>query len=148
MDVDRDGYVDILAGGHEQDGFRTQVLWGDESGVYRAGGATLLPEVPGNGVVVDIDVADTDGDGDRDIVVNRTGDRSGAGFYRGYYVQLLAQTGPRSFMDLTTDSVRGQPGTRGRSGSTGSAYTIWTTMETRTSWSTMSSPSARRPAGT
>ena len=103
VDVDRDGYVDILAGGHEQDGFRTQVLWGDESGVYRADRATLLPEVPGNGVVVDIDVADTDGDGDRDIVLNRTGDRSGAGFYRGYYVQILAQTGPRSFMDLTTD---------------------------------------------
>ena len=73
VDVDRDGYVDILAGGHEQDGFRTQVLWGDASGVYRTDGATLLPEVSGNGVVVDIDVADTDGDGDRDIVVIEPG---------------------------------------------------------------------------
>ena len=103
VDVDRDGYVDILAGGHEQDGFRTQVLWGNESGVYSSARATLLPLVPGNGVVVDIDVADTDGDGDRDIVVNRTGDESGAGFYRGYYVQLLSQVGSRSFTDLTAE---------------------------------------------
>ena len=53
--------------------------------------------------MVDIDVADTDGDGDRDIVVNRTGDESGAGFYRGYYVQLLSQVGSRSFTDLTAE---------------------------------------------
>lgn len=101
VDVDRDGFVDVLAAGHEQDGFRTRVLWGNESGAYSAARATLLPAVPGNGVVVDIDVADTDGDGDRDIVVNRTGDRTGAGFYRGYYVQLLSQTGSRSFTDVT-----------------------------------------------
>ena len=103
VDVDRDGYVDLLVAGHEYSGFRAQVLWGNESGVYDGAGATALPEAPGNGVVVDIDVADTDGDGDRDIVLNRTGDPGGAGFYRGYYVQLLVQTGPRSFVDLTTD---------------------------------------------
>ena len=104
VDVDQDGYVDLLAAGHEYSGFRTQVLWGNESGVYTSTRATLLPPVPGNGVVVDIDVADTDGDGDRDIVVNRTGDFSGVGFYDGYYVQLLSQTGLRSFTDVTADS--------------------------------------------
>ncbi len=103
VDVDQDGYVDLLAGGHEYTGFRTQILWGDESGIYTSAQAVLLPVVPGNGVVVDIDVADTDGDGDRDIVVNRTGDFSGAGFYDGYYVQLLTQTGLRSFTDVTAD---------------------------------------------
>ena len=104
VDVDQDGYIDLLVAGHEYSGFHTQVLWGNESGIYTSARATLLPLVPGNGVVVDIDVADTDGDGDRDIVVNRTGDFSGAGFYDGYYVQLLNQTGLRSFTDVTADS--------------------------------------------
>ena len=103
VDVDQDGYVDLLVAGHEYTNFPTQVLWGDESGIYTSARAAQLPLVPGNGVVVDIDVADTDGDGDRDIVVNRTGDPSGAGFYRGYYVQLLIQTGTRSFTDMTAD---------------------------------------------
>ena len=106
VDVDRDGYVDLLVAGHEYSGFRTQVLWGNESGIYTSARATLLPLVPGNGVVVDIDAADTDGDGDRDIVVNRTGDFGGAGFYDGYYVQLLSQTGLRSFTDVTADSFQ------------------------------------------
>ena len=101
VDVDQDGYVDLLVAGHEYTGFRTQVLWGSESGIYSSARGTLLPLVAGNGVVVDIDVADTDGDGDRDIVVNRTGDFSGAGFYDGYYVQLLSQAGSRSFTDVT-----------------------------------------------
>ena len=104
VDADQDGYVDLLVAGHEYSGFRTQVLWGNESGIYSSARTTLLPIVPGNGVVVDIDVADTDGDGDRDIVVNRTGDPSGTGFYDGYYVQLLSQTGLRTFADVTADS--------------------------------------------
>lgn len=104
VDVDRDGYVDLLVAGHEYSGFRTQILWGNESGIYGSARATLLPVVPGHGVVVDIDVADTDGDGDRDVVVNRTGD-PGAGFYDGYYVQLLSQTGARSFTDVTASHV-------------------------------------------
>ena len=101
VDVDQDGYVDLLVAGHEYSGFRAQVLWGGETGIYSSAHAALLPVVPGNGVVVDIDVADTDGDGDRDIILNRTGDFSGAGFYDGYYVQLLNQTGARSFTDVT-----------------------------------------------
>ncbi len=105
VDVDQDGYVDLLVAGHEYTGFRTQVLWGSESGIYSSARATLLPLVPGNGVVVDIDVADTDGDGDRDVVVNRTGDPSGAGLYDGYYVQLLSQTGSRSFADVTASHL-------------------------------------------
>ncbi len=51
-------------------------------------------------VVVDIDVSDTDEDGDRDIVINRTGDPS-TNNYRGYYVQLVEQVGVRLFEDKT-----------------------------------------------
>ena len=101
VDVDRDGYVDLLAAGHEYDGFDTQILWGDRSGVFTTARATKLPAIRGHGTVVDIDVADTDGDGDRDVVLNRTGDDTGPGWYHGYYLQLLEQTGARSFSDRT-----------------------------------------------
>ena len=108
VDVDRDGYVDLLAAGHEAEGFSTQVLWGDNSGVFSAMRASVLPAIPGHGDVVDIDIADTDGDGDRDIVLTRTGDGDdrGPGSYTGYYIQLLEQTATRSFSDMTQQLLR------------------------------------------
>ena len=99
VDVDRDGYVDLLAAGHEHEDFSTRILWGDQSGLFRALRQTILPAIPGHGIVVDIDVADTDGDGDRDVVLNRTGNPPNT--YRGYFVQLLEQTVARSFADRT-----------------------------------------------
>ena len=109
VDVDRDGYVDLLAAGHEYDNFPTQVLWGDHSGVFSTVRASILPAIPGHGIVVDIDVADTDGDGDKDIVLNRTGDPlgPGPGRYKGYYLQLLEQTGTRIFADNTRQQLQG-----------------------------------------
>ena len=106
VDVDRDGYVDVLAAGQEFEGFATQILWGDASGLYSQSRSSVLPTVPGYGWVVDIDVADTNGDSSKDVVVNRTGDDGGPGWYEGYYVQLLHQTAPRSFGDVTRDLVR------------------------------------------
>lgn len=105
VDVDRDGYVDLLAAGHEYEGFSTQILWGDNTGVFSTMKASILPAIPGHGIVVDIDVADTDADGDKDVVVNRTGDDTGVGWYIGYRLQLLEQTAPRSFVDVTEQLV-------------------------------------------
>ena len=101
VDVDLDGYVDLLAGGHEYEGFATQILWGGHSGVFSTSRALNLPAIRGHGIVVDIDVADTDGDGDKDVVLNRTGDDTGPGWYSGHYLQLLEQTATRSFSDRT-----------------------------------------------
>lgn len=105
VDVDQDGYVDLLAAGHEYEGFPTQILWGDNTGVFSTMKASILPEIPGQGIVIDIDAADTDADGDKDIVVNRTGDDTGLGWYIGYRLQLLEQTAPRSFVDMTEHLV-------------------------------------------
>ena len=105
VDVDGDDFLDLLVAGHEYSAFPTQILWGDSTGVFSTTKATSLPSVPGRGVVIDIDVSDTDKDGDKDIVVNRTGDDSDIGFYNGYYVQLVEQAGERRFQDMTTQLV-------------------------------------------
>ena len=106
VDVDGDDFLDLLVGGHEYnpegEGFPTQILWGDSTGVFSTNRATILPGVVGHGVVPDIDVSDTDGDGDKDIVINRTGSGDeNHRFYEGYYVQLIEQVGKRRFEDKT-----------------------------------------------
>ena len=101
VDVDGDDFLDLLAAGHEYDHFPAQILWGDITGVFSTNRATTLPSVAGRGIVVDIDVSDTDQDGDKDIVINRTGDPSANAWYRGYYVQLVEQVGARRFEDKT-----------------------------------------------
>ncbi|WP_419166833.1 hypothetical protein [Candidatus Palauibacter sp.] len=85
---------------------RTQMLWGDASGVFSTSGATLIPEVPGYGIITDLDASDLDGDGARDLVINRTGDPSGPGWYRGYHLQLMRQAGRRAFVDITSERLR------------------------------------------
>lgn len=110
VDVDNDGFLDLLAAGHEYnpegEGFPTQILWGDSTGIYSTNKATILPSVVGHGVIIDIDVSDTDGDGDKDIVINRTGSGDeNHGFYEGYYVQLVEQIGARHFEDKTAQKL-------------------------------------------
>ena len=89
VDVDEDGYVDLLLAGHEMDGANSTIFWGSGLGDYRYwNNKTDLPKVPGMGSVIDIDVGDIDNDGDKDIILNRTGSSDGD-FYIGYYVQIL-----------------------------------------------------------
>ena len=108
VDVDADGFLDLLAAGHEYElhgnDLPTQILWGDRSGGYSTDRATVLPALIGHGVVVDIDASDTDGDGDKDIVINRTGDERTSS-YGGYYLQLVEQVGIREFEDRTADLI-------------------------------------------
>ncbi|EAT13885.1 VCBS repeat-containing protein [Bermanella marisrubri] len=104
VDVDNDGYVDLLVAGHEPAGFSSKILWGDSTGFYSTSKSTTLPAVTQNGTVIDIDVADIDLDGDKDIVLNRTGDGTGAlGPYQGYYLQVVENTGNRKFVDKTQE---------------------------------------------
>ncbi|WP_027671025.1 FG-GAP repeat domain-containing protein [Rheinheimera baltica] len=106
VDLDKDGYVDLLVAGHEYERFSGRILWGSSSGKYTVSDSTLLPAVNAYGVTIDIDVADLDNDGDKDIVLNRTGDGTGAvSFYQGYYLQLIENKGGRQFADNTGDRL-------------------------------------------
>jgi hypothetical protein len=107
VDVDQDGYVDLLLAGHEMDGANSAIFWGSELGDYSYwNNKTILSKVQGFGVVVDIDVGDIDNDGDKDIILNRTGSDNGK-FYNGYHIQILKNNGDRSFSQF--DSIISSP---------------------------------------
>lgn len=96
IDVDRDGFLDLLLSGHEFEQFPTQVFWGDGSGFFNRAVSTILPPVAGWGVAIDIDSEDLDHDGRRDLVITRT---KGDPFYEGYYLQVVMQKDRRAFTD-------------------------------------------------
>ena len=102
LDVDGDVWPDLLLAGHEFEGWPTTIYWGDATGIYRADRKTVLPGVDGWGIVLDIDAEDLDRDGLREVVLNRT--RSDP-FYEGYYIQVIAGLGDRTFADETTSRI-------------------------------------------
>ena len=99
VDVDKDGYIDLLLGGFNTNTWKpiTEILWGSGLGDYSNWNKTILPTVLGHEFALDIDVGDIDNDGDKDIILNRTGSKEGLGYYIGYHVQILKNNGGRSF---------------------------------------------------
>jgi hypothetical protein len=97
VDVDGDGYLDLVASSrHAGTSFGTTVYWhwGAGAGSYSDSRATTLPNPPTFVATYDAKAEDIDGDGRRDLVLLRVrGDLS------GYYLQILRQTGARTFED-------------------------------------------------
>ena len=92
VDIDLDGYVDLIAGADEGDGDVTSIYWGNSSGAYSNELRTQLPAHTGYGVILDFEVENLDADSNRDIVIYRTSvtdtDR---------VVQIIKNNGGRSF---------------------------------------------------
>ena len=104
VDVDSDGYPDLLIGGPDSGhgAVPMSIYWGSSSGVYSDSSKTILPRVSGYEIPVDIDVGDLDCDGNKDIVVNRTADEP---YYSGYYIQVISGLGNRTYSDTTSQSI-------------------------------------------
>ncbi|MGH8031677.1 MAG: FG-GAP-like repeat-containing protein, partial [Luteimonas sp.] len=99
IDIDQDGFIDILIGGGESTGTRrTTIYWGNATGYYRASNKTVLPMLAGWQAVYDFAAEDIDGDGLRDLIINRN---PGSSEVTGRYFQILRQTSPRMFTDET-----------------------------------------------
>lgn len=118
FDIDEDGYLDLMIGGHDWEGTPAAIFWGDSTGNWSGARRTLVPAVSNFGVVLDFDVQDFNGDGKNDIVINRT--RGPESFYVGTRLQLLMQGGTRVYADETAsriDSFQGDGGGCGPGGS-------------------------------
>jgi hypothetical protein len=98
FDLDRDGAIDVVLGGHEFEGAQSVVYWGERGGRFDASRKTVFPEWIGKGIVMDFAADDIDGDGLRDIVLDRTGSSP---FYSGRAFQVLRQVENRQFADET-----------------------------------------------
>ncbi|WP_419949461.1 Ig-like domain-containing protein [Candidatus Palauibacter sp.] len=79
----------------------------DDEAVATVDSTGLVRAVTRGTATITARTGDTDGDGDRDLVILRTGDGTSRGFYEGYYVQLLEQAGDRRFTDATAASIAG-----------------------------------------
>jgi len=80
------------------------VYWGSETGSYTQSSRTIVPALAPFGAVLDFEAEDVDGNGSRDLILNRTRDGDdgpGAGFYNGRRVQLVLHDGSRGFTDAT-----------------------------------------------
>jgi hypothetical protein len=102
VDVDADGFIDLLTGAGEP-GYASAVYWGSSSGYYRSSSSTVLPPSPQHRCcVLDFAVDDLDRDGRRDIVIDSSGLESPDDVR---YLQLLRQTALRTFADQTTSRI-------------------------------------------
>lgn len=105
VDLNENGYADIIVAGHEQDGTESRVLWGSSSGYFSLNNSTVLPAVPGWGIVVDIAAADLTGSGHQDLVLTRTSGGEGKEPYVGYYLQVIETKPESDFEDITPSAL-------------------------------------------
>ncbi|NRP46021.1 MULTISPECIES: hypothetical protein [unclassified Marinobacterium] len=103
VDVDLDGYLYLVVGGHEFQGAETLIYWGSESPGFSNDLKTVIPEAAGYQIVIDIDVADIDLDGANEVVLTRVGSPPINDFYDGFYLQVLNQES-RAIDDITSFS--------------------------------------------
>jgi len=107
IDIDSDGFIDLLIAGHEYEGANTLILWGNSSGKYYKNLSSTIPQVNGFNIVVDIDAVDIDNDGDMDLILNRVDSDN---FYQNYYLQIVSNDGNGNFSDVTSNSIANNSG--------------------------------------
>ena len=102
-DLDGDGDLDALIGGHEK-GYSsaallaiTGIVWNDGRGNFNKHNYTRLREYKQKwGVIPEVSASDLDNDGDLDIVYSRTSEDD---FYVGAAIQIIENLGNKKFKD-------------------------------------------------
>nr|WP_294895419.1 VCBS repeat-containing protein [uncultured Pedobacter sp.] len=113
-DINNDGYLDLVTGGQEYNGAKTIILLGNASGNFMTSRMVTIPAISGFGVIIDIDFIDYDKDGKTDVLITRTGDgKLEQGYYKGYYLQLLKNSGS-TFDDVTKTVLKDNASTTAR----------------------------------
>lgn len=102
IDVDKDGNLDLIMGGHEWEG-AAKIFYGTSSGMFKD--YVELPKVNNYGVITDIDSYDLDGDNVNEIVLTRAGGRMNyENFYNGWYIQVLKIDNRKGY-DVTSSFI-------------------------------------------
>ena len=106
FDVNKDGFLDLMIGGHDYNEANTTIFLGNAGGNYTLTNLIIIPKISGHGVILDFDFFDFDNDGKMDILVNRTsGGLASTGYYKGYYLQLMKNNGS-TFTDVTSTNLK------------------------------------------
>jgi hypothetical protein len=95
-DMDNDGNLDAIFGGHEHggDGFPTGIYWNDGRGNFMPYTITPLKQHKVWGTIPEVSAWDLDNDGDMDIVYSRAGQS-----YKGAAIQIIENLGNKKFKD-------------------------------------------------
>ncbi len=103
LDVDGDGYLDLIVAGHEFEDAVTKVFWGTgAAGFEKSPSTVILPNKAGYGIIVDVDAADLDGDGIDEVIINRVGSPPENFFYGPQPdIQILHVQSDRSLVDIS-----------------------------------------------
>jgi hypothetical protein len=107
IDLDRNGFFDLIVAGHEHEGAASTVYWGSVSGKFTKAEKTILPAVPDYAVVLDLDAADLDNNGIMELVLTRTKSNP---FYEGFYLQILKRADSQ-FTDVSAERIIGREST-------------------------------------
>jgi len=109
IDIDKDGFLDLIMGGHEfVPNITTKIYWGSSSHKYSVANMTNLPLAVNWGVITDLDIYDLDNDGLNEVLITRSGGRVGdfnyVYFYSGWYIQVI-KLNNRSAVDMTNSYI-------------------------------------------
>ncbi len=95
-DMDNDGDLDALVGGHENNKMLTGIFWNDGKGNFNKYNKTRLPQHKKEwNIIPEVSASDLDNDGDMDIVYSRTGES----YKGGAAIQIIENLGNKKFKD-------------------------------------------------
>ncbi|MBJ7280245.1 MAG: VCBS repeat-containing protein, partial [Candidatus Nanopelagicales bacterium] len=104
-DLNRDGWVDLIIGnsGDANNSKSQSIIYWNKNGVFENSNSTLLPNGffgAKNEQILDIQSADINGDGRKDLVLLSTQNNP---YYDGWSIQILSNQG-NAFVDITSEA--------------------------------------------